>query len=334
MKRIVPLLSSVALLLWVTDAGAQTPAPKKKYEFAHERTISQTYPAASGDKLDIESQFGNVVIKTWNRNEVKVDVKIEVSSNVKEAAEKLFRNIDVEHNKSGNRIQFKTELNKEDDKGYKGKHNNTMSIDYEVQMPASLALDLENKFGKTVLPDLQGRVNVKQEFGNLYAGKLSQPGSVEVKFGGVVIESAVNGKYQFGYASDEATIKNLSGKVDIDIEFCKSGNVVINAVNVDDLKVDAQYSDVAIVVPKTVSANIKVETNYGSFSNKSSISLKEDDEEDKDDKRFRGPKFNREYKGKSGDGKNKIELDGNFSEITLSHEVPPAKEKNKKTTKI
>jgi hypothetical protein len=321
------------------DGWAQNPAPsqKKKYEFAHERTISQTYPASSSDKLDLENQFGNVNIKTWSRNEVKVDIKIEVSSSVKEAADKMFENIDVEHGKTGNKIYFKTDLNKngdKGDKGYKGKHSNTMSIDYEVLMPANLALDIENKFGKTTLPDLQGKVNVKQEFGNLYAGKLSQPGSVEVKFGGVVIESAVNGKYQFGYASDEATIKNLSGKVDIDIEFCKSGNVVINASDID-LKVDAQYSDVAIVVPKTVSANISVETNFGSFDNRTNFNLKKDDEDnDKDDKRFRGPKFNNSYKGKAGDGKNKIELDGNFSEIILSHDIPPAKEKKKKVTNI
>jgi hypothetical protein len=336
MKRIVPLLSAVAFLLWCTDAWAQNPAPspKKKYEFAHERTISQTYAASSNDKLDIENQFGNVNIKTWNRNEVKVDIKIEVSSNVKEAADKMFENIDVEHGKNGSRISFKTELNKKDDKGYKGKHNNTMSIDYEVMMPVNLALDLENKFGKSTLPDLDGKVNIKHEFGTLYAGRLSQPGSVEVKFGGVVIESAVNGKYQFGYA-EEATIKNLSGKADIDIEFCKSSNVVINAANVSDLKVDAQYSDVAIVVPKNASANISVDTHFGSFSNKSSFTLKKDDQDDdKDDKRFRGPKFNSSYKGKAGDGKNKIELDANFSEIILSHETPPAKEKKKKVTNI
>ena len=239
----------------------------------------------------------------------------------------------MEHRKDGNTVRFETELNAKDDKGYKGKHNNTMSIDYEVMMPANLTLDLENKFGKTVLPDLTGKVNVKVEFGNLYAGKLSQAGNIEVRFGGVVIESVVNGKYDFGYASSEATIKNLSGKADINIEFCKSGNVVIHAVNMDDLKVDAQYSDVAIVVPKNVNAGIRVETNFGSFTNKSNVNIKEDKDED-DDGRRHGPKFNSSYKGTAGDGKNKIALDGNFSEIILSHETPPAKEKKKKTTNI
>lgn len=334
MKRIVPLLSFVALLLGAADTQAQQ--PKKKYEFAHERTISQSYTVSSNDKLDIENQFGSVNIKTWNRNEVKVDIRIEVSSNVKEAAEKIFSNIDVTHKKSGNNVYFKTELNTKDEKGYKGKHNNNMSIDYEVMMPANLNLDVENKFGKTTLPDLQGKVNITQEFGNLYAGKLSQPGNIEVRFGGVVIESAVNGKYEFQYASDEATIRNLSGKANVDIQFCKSGNVVIHAVNVGDLRVDAQYSDVAIVVPRNLNVGISVETNFGSFTNKSNVDIKE--EKDDDDKggngRIRGPKFNASYKGTAGDGKNRIKLDGSFSEITLSHETPPAKEKKKKTTKI
>jgi len=331
MKRIVPLLSFAVLLLWSADTWAQ----KKKYEFAHERTISQSYAVSPNDKLDIENQFGTVNIKTWTRNEVKVDIRIDVSSNVKEAAQRIFENIDVEHDKQGNRVQFKTELNVKDEKGFKGKHNNTMSIDYEVMMPANLALDLENRFGKTILPDLQGKVNVKQEFGDLHAGRLAQPGNIEVRYGSVVIEGAVNGRYEFGYSSGESTIKNLSGKANVDIQFCKSGNVVIHAVSIDELRVDAQYSDVAIVVPKNVSAGISVETNFGSFTNKSSFNIKkEDDEDDKDSKQFRSPQFNSSYKGKAGDGKNKIELDGNFSEIILSHETPPAKEKKKKTTDI
>jgi hypothetical protein len=327
MKRIVPLLSFAALLICSADTRAQG----KKYEFAHERTITQTYPASSSDKLDIENQFGNVTIKTWTRNEVKVDIKIEVSSDVKEAAQKIFDNIDVKHRKDGNTISFKTDLNIKDKQGYKGKQNSSMSVNYEVSMPANLSLDLDNKFGKTTLPDLEGKVNVKQEFGNLYAGKLSQPGKIEVRFGNAVIESATNGKYEFGYANDEATIKNLSGKADIDIQFCKSGNVVINANGIDELKVDAQYSDVAIVVPKNVSAGISVETSYGSFTNNSSFNIKEEnadnDSDNKNKKRFRGPRFNNSYKGVAGDGKNKIELDGRFSKIILSHEIPPRKKK-------
>jgi hypothetical protein len=335
MKKIVPLLSFAVLLLSSADLWAQQPSPqpKKKYEFAHERTISQSYTVSSNDKLEIENQFGTVNVKTWNRNEVKVDIRIEVSSNVKEAADKIFANIDVEHKKNGNSVRFETDLNAKDDNGYKGKHNNTMSIDYEVMMPANLNLNIENKFGRTNLPDLQGKVNITQEFGNLYAGKLSQPGNIEVRYGGVVIESAVNGKYEFQYASDEATIKNLSGKADIDIQFCKSGNVVIHAVNVGDLRVDAQYSDVAIVVPRNLNVGIKVETNFGSFTNKSNVNIKEEKDDD-DNGRGHGPKFNSSYKGTAGDGKNKIELDGNFSEIILSHEIPPAKEKKKKTTNI
>lgn len=335
MKRIVPLLSFAALLLSAANAWAQQPSPqpKKKYEFSHERTISQSYTVSSNDKLEIENQFGAVNVKTWNRNEVKVDIRIEVSSDVKEAADKIFANIDVEHRKDGNGVHFETDLNAKEDKGYKGKHNNNMSIDYEVMMPANLNLNLENKFGKTTLPDLTGKVNVKVEFGNLSAGKLSQAGNIEVRFGGVIIESAVNGKYEFGYASSEATIKNLSGKADFNIEFCKSGNVVIHAENVGDLKVDAQYSDVAIVVPKNLNVGIKVETNFGSFTNKSNVNIKEEKDDD-DDGRRHGPKFNSSYKGTAGDGKNKIELDGNFSDIILSHETPPAKEKKKKTTNI
>lgn len=341
MKRIVPLFKRVApvvLLLWSTTAWAQEKEKeKKKYEFAHERTVSQSYPASSSDKLKLENQFGDVVIKTWSKAEVKVDIKIEVSSNVKEVADQMFGNIQIDHGKDGNTIKFETDMNSKKDKdkpGYKGKHSNTISIDYEVMMPANLALDLENKFGKTTVPDLQGKVNISQQFGNLYAGKLAQPGNIEVKFGGVVIESAVNGKYEFHFTNDQATIKNLSGKADVEVQHCKSSGVVINANNIDELKVEAQHSDVAVVVPKNISAGISVETHFGSFTNKSSFAIKDEDKDKDEDKNRRGPKFNYTYKGTAGSGKNKIEMEGSFSEILISHETPPAKEKKKKVTNI
>ena len=40
-----------------------------------ERNISKTYPA-SGNTLNIDNQFGNVKIITWDKNEIKVDIHI------------------------------------------------------------------------------------------------------------------------------------------------------------------------------------------------------------------------------------------------------------------
>jgi hypothetical protein len=332
MKKISVLFSNILLVALLLSSGAY--AQNKKYEFAKDRSISQTYNASSGDKLTINNQFGKVVVKTWSRNEVKVDIKIEVSSTIQEEANDMFDRIDVKHGKDGNNIYFKTTMNKNNDrsenKQYKGSHSNSINIDYEVSMPANLALDLENRFGKTILPDLQGKVDIDQQFGDLEAGRLSDPGKIDVRFGSAEIESVDGGTYDFQFVNNTAVLKNATGDIKVRVQHCKSNGVVIYAANTSSVDVDAQHSDVAIVVPKDMSAQYSIETHFGSFKNNSSFSFKKEGDDDSD---RRGPRFDTSYKGSSGQGKTKITLDGNFTDFTIGHEAPPAKPKNDKKTR-
>lgn len=334
MKKIHVLLSNVLLVALLLSSAVY--AQEKKYEFEKTRSITQTYSASNSDKLSISNQFGKVVVKTWAKNEVKVDIKIEISSTIKEDAEELFDKIDVIHSKSGSNISFKTTMEKNKDKekreqNRKGSYSNTIHIDYEVNMPAGITLDLDNKFGKTTLPDLTGRVDIEQQFGDLEAGKLSNPGNITVKFGSASIDGVDGGKYDFQFVNNTAVLKNATGDIRVKVQHCKSNGVVIYAANTNSVDVDAQHSDVAIVVPKDMSAQYDIDTHFGSFKNSSSFTINK--EGDNDEKSY-GPKFNASYKGSSGQGKTKIKLDGNFTDFLIGHDAPPAKPKKGKTTSV
>ncbi|MGB8190753.1 MAG: hypothetical protein WCF67_02485 [Chitinophagaceae bacterium] len=333
MKKIHVLLSNVLLVTLLLSNAAI--AQKKTYEFAKDRTISQTYSASGNDKLTINNQFGNVVVKTWSKNEVKVDIKIAVSSTVKEDADEMFEKIDVNHGKDGNNIYFKTTMeknkdknkDKEKEKNQSGSRSNSINIDYEINMPAGLTLDLENKFGKTILPDLQGKVDIEQQFGDLQAGRLSKPGKIDVRFGSADIEAVEGGTYDFQFVNNTAVVKNATGDIKVKAQHCGKNGVVIYAANTSSVDVDAQHSDIAVVVPKDMSVQFDIDTHFGSFKNNSSFAIKK--EGDDDDSRH-GPKFNHSYKGTSGQGKVKIKLDGNFTNFTIGHEAPPVKPKSDK----
>src|SRR5215213_6480893 len=163
MKKIHVLLSNALIVALLISSAAF--AQKEKYDYSKDRSISQSYNVDGNDRLSISNQFGKVTVRTWSRNEVKVDIKIEVSSTDKEDAEEMFDRIDVEHGKTGNNIYFKTtmEKNKENKKRNNNEsrnRSNSIHIDYEVSLPANITLDLENKFGKTILPDLDGDVQI------------------------------------------------------------------------------------------------------------------------------------------------------------------------------
>ena len=341
MKKIHVLLNSVLMVALLLSSStfaqdktekADKKQEKKKYEFVKNRTITQSYNVSASDKLSLQNQFGKLVIKTWTRNEVKVDVKIEVSSNVQERAQEMFDNIDVKHGKDGNTVYFKTIMDKNKDKDKderrEGKnYSNTIEIDYEVSMPASLALKVKHQFGDLTMPDLTGEVDIEQQFGDLTAGKLSKPGDIEVRFGSAEIEGVNGGDYEFAFVKKTAVLKNATGKIKVDVQHCRSNGVVIYAANTTSVDVDAQHSDVVVVVPKDMSASYKVETHFGSFTNNSGFAIKKEDEDDDN----HGPKFNFSYNGSSGAGKTKISLDGNFTDFTIGHDVPPPGAKKKTT---
>ena len=110
-KKILPIVLLLATAHLFAQYGDTEKKEKKRYEFFRERNISKTYPA-SGNTLNIENQFGEVKITTWDKNEIKVDIHIETSSTKKELADKTFERIDVTDKQDGKDINFKTIMNK------------------------------------------------------------------------------------------------------------------------------------------------------------------------------------------------------------------------------
>ena len=93
-------------------------------------------------------------IHTWNKNEIKVDVNIEVSANTNDLAQKVLDKISVADAQNGKEISFKTSINNiNNSKGEKS----SMAIDYSIYMPANNPLKVKNEFGATSHPRLPWR---------------------------------------------------------------------------------------------------------------------------------------------------------------------------------
>ena len=79
----------------------------KKYEFSKIKNINKSYTVSSSDKLNIKNSFGKVEVHTWDKNEIKVDVNIEVSSNKEDLAQKILDGITVSDEQTGKEISFR-----------------------------------------------------------------------------------------------------------------------------------------------------------------------------------------------------------------------------------
>src|SRR4051812_34802968 len=74
---------------------------EKKYEFVKKKSVNKSYTVSATDKLNVRNSFGEVTVHTWAKNEIKVDVNVEVSSNTDAYAQKLLDRISIKESQNG-----------------------------------------------------------------------------------------------------------------------------------------------------------------------------------------------------------------------------------------
>jgi hypothetical protein len=188
------------------------------------KEFHKEYTSGANTTLEITNRYGDIVIQSWDKDQVVIDVKVTVTLPDKEKAGKLLSYIDVSFTEGENLISAKTVI---DDKfnftGWGG-DSKRFSIDYNVKMPVATALALSNKYGNTELDELHGLVNLDIKYGNLTAGKLTR--------GNVKPLSRLNLAYGKGTIDE-------SGWLDLTIRYCNDG---INIKKSQALLIDSKYS--------------------------------------------------------------------------------------------
>jgi hypothetical protein len=314
---------------------------KKKYEFVKSKSVNKSYNVSASDILNIQNSFGSVKVTTWDRNEIKVDVEIEVSANTDAFAQKTLDRILITDEKSGTGISFKTflkninrsvgdkninSMNLNDINNSNGDKSN-MSINYSIIMPATNPLQIKNEFGSTILPDYRGPVELISKFGKLTTGNLPNVKSIQVEFGNAKFQNLTDGSVIVKYSGAE--FGKLSGKIKLNLEFCSS--IVMNLDNsLTGLDIKASYSNVNLKPLTDLSASYNISTSFGTLKNRTAIKF-DRDAENKDDQ---GPQFDHQYNGRSGNGNIQIKIASTFGNVILGEPGPDdMKDKNKQKSK-
>jgi hypothetical protein len=156
------LLTLIAVLLSFSLAAQEV---SKEYH--------KEYKADKNTTLDISNRYGNVVITSWDKDQVVIDVKVTVSHSDKSKAEKFLGMIDVQFSEGANTITAKTVI--EDNFNFSGWGNNReFKINYSVKMPYSTNLTLANRYGNTDIDELRGLVNLDIKYGSIEVDKLTR----------------------------------------------------------------------------------------------------------------------------------------------------------------
>jgi hypothetical protein len=129
--------------------------------------------AAGTKTLDISNKYGDVVIESWDRDQIIIDVKITVEMSNRDRAQSYLDKINVQFSETSSIISAKTIL--DDNFSFSGwGDSKRFRIDYNIKMPVGTDLNLANKYGNSDIDELHGLMNIEIKYGNLTAGKLTR----------------------------------------------------------------------------------------------------------------------------------------------------------------
>jgi hypothetical protein len=232
---------------------------------------------AGTKSLEINNKYGDVVIESWNKDQIIIDVKVTVDMSNKEKAQKYLDLIDVQFSEGDNVISAKTVM---DDKfNFTGwGDSKKFSIDYNIKMPVGTDLALVNKYGNSSIDELHGLLNLEIKYGNLTAGKLTR-GNVKplnklvIAYGKGTIDEAGWLDLTERYVGNMDIAKSQA--ILLDSKYCKitlgeTSSVVgeskydnIRIENINNLVLENGYTEVNI---GELTKKLNYHGSYGSFS--------------------------------------------------------------------
>lgn len=242
------------------------------------KEFHKEYTAGANTTLEISNRYGDVVVESWDKDQIVIDVKVTVELPNRERAQKLLGYIDVQFSEGENLISAKTII---DDKfnftGW-GFDSKKFSIDYNIKMPVETPLTLANKYGNTDINELKGLVNLNIKYGNLTAGKLTRGNvkplnSVNIAYGKGSIDEAgwldITLRYvgSFDITKSQAILldskysKLALSKTSSMVGESKYDNIRIESIN--NMVLDNGYTEVNI---GTLTKKLTYKGSYGSFS--------------------------------------------------------------------
>lgn len=285
------------------------------------KTYSKSYSLGSNEKVSINHQYGELTIHTWDKNEVKAEVTISVSSDDEQYARSVLNAISIEDGKNSNGVYFRTQIgdvSRRRNNGSRSSENRVIS--YVVYMPSPNPLYVNMQFGSTNISDFRGPIEISHEYGSLTTGMLSNVKSISATYGSASLGGINNGKVNLEYGS--ASIRNISGNVQVYSGYCQIKVGVDNDIKSLDLK--CEYGDVQMNVADNINASFNVKTSYAELKNRGGIKFTKEKEDS-------GPVFDHIYTATNGNGSAKIKVKSEFTQVTIGNNL--SLENNSKSKK-
>ena len=246
---------------------------------ANERkTLSESFAIGTNGQLLIKNKYGYIECNVWNKDSVRIETEIVVNTRKNEDAEDLINSIRVDYNKFVDLVEVETifgDNRKSFLKTYLSKidpfDNNKVDVNYSVWMPASIKLEIENKFGDVLIENMTGDLDIQINYGDLRLDDHLGSARLDLKFGRLVGNTITNLKGDFKNYDlklkrvDELNIQSTGSEINIDeVKFARIdlSRDELEIEKIEIIKGKASLSDIEII---TVSEEVDLFLKNSTF---------------------------------------------------------------------
>ena len=227
----------MALAVFALILGAAGPAAAAdKYEEKFERTE----PLAKDGKVFLGNVSGDVAVKTWEKDEVRIEaLKVSRSSSEEKAKENAAQ-VTIEVTREAGVLRVETKYPKQ--KKFWGGDSINVSVDYKLWVPAASAVEVKSVSGDVGFETAGGPVKARVVSGSVEVRKAAAGADLSAVSGDITISEVVGDVFLKTVSGDIAA-DGVKGSVDAE---SVSGGITLKGV-----------SGASGVDAKTVSGNVE-----------------------------------------------------------------------------
>jgi len=261
------------------------------------KEFHKEFPTNANTVLTLDNKYGDIDLKNWDKAVIKVDVVVQVSNSNQEKAEKLLSYIDVVFATEGDEVSAKTVFDDKFNTTSTWRDDNDLKINYTVQMPKDIQLNLFNKYGDVFINEITGRATIAVKYGKLKANRIYRGNEkplteldlgysdasieesdwlkVTMKYSNLNLENSgaivLLSKYS-KLSIDECSSLVIDGKYDVYklgkmanlVAVCTYSNFEIEEVR-EKLNMETEYTDCKINSMPATFTSIDITNKYGGY---------------------------------------------------------------------
>lgn len=156
-----------------------------------ERSIKKSSPIPMNGQVELSNTRGTIDVRTWNKNEVSINVLITVNARNIADANEVFDRIQIKFDSYKNTVNSRTII-RDVPKWNWNYVRSEYTVDYIVYMPKKCNLSLFNKYGDALIAELEGKASLSVQHGNIRLKTIERLLTLDLKYGNCTVVQAAN----------------------------------------------------------------------------------------------------------------------------------------------